>query len=177
MGGCGDHGGSYGDDGAGAATFHFEIQSILSSPCTETERLTPSRCCGRCGGRPGPRPWPLRPAAPWPRRPSCRVRRWGSVRCSPLTYSDRLGVLYRLSAALSHTLHGLHSPPPYPADEVDVVVIGGGSIGASVAYHLQDRGLSVCLLERDRLTSGTTWHSAGMLWRLRPSDTDVELHT
>ena len=58
-----------------------------------------------------------------------------------------------------------------------MVVIGGGSIGASVAYRLQDRGLSVCLLERDRLTSGTTWHSAGMLWRLRPSDTDVELHT
>ena len=30
---------------------------------------------------------------------------------------------------------------------------------------------------KDNLTSGTTWHSAGMLWRLRPSDVDIELHT
>ena len=87
-------------------------------------------------------------------------------------------ILYRCPRpSLTPYLHVLPYPPPYPADEVDVVVIGGGSIGASVTYHLQDRGLSVCLLERDRLTSGTTWHSAGMLWRLRPSDTDVELHT
>ena len=78
---------------------------------------------------------------------------------------------------LTPYLHVLPYTPPYPADEVDVAVIGGGSIGASVTYHLQDRGLRTCLLERDRLTSGTTWHSAGMLWRLRPSDTDVELHT
>jgi hypothetical protein len=31
------------------------------------------------------------------------------------------------------------------------------------------------LLEKDKLTAGTTWHSAGLLWRLRPSDTDIEL--
>lgn len=31
------------------------------------------------------------------------------------------------------------------------------------------------LLERDQLTSGTTWHSAGLVWRLRPSDVEVEL--
>ena len=31
------------------------------------------------------------------------------------------------------------------------------------------------MLERDQLTSGTTWHSAGLVWRLRPSDVEVEL--
>lgn len=31
------------------------------------------------------------------------------------------------------------------------------------------------LLEKDKLTAGTTWHSAGLVWRLRPSDTDIEL--
>mmetsp|Transcript_10246 Transcript_10246/g.13443 ORF Transcript_10246/g.13443 Transcript_10246/m.13443 type:complete len:937 (+) Transcript_10246:534-3344(+) len=61
--------------------------------------------------------------------------------------------------------------------EADVVVIGGGSIGASTLYHLQKRGLNAILLEKDKLTSGTTWHSAGMLWRLRPSDSDIEMHT
>uniref|UniRef100_A0A8C4WCW2 Sarcosine dehydrogenase n=1 Tax=Gopherus evgoodei TaxID=1825980 RepID=A0A8C4WCW2_9SAUR len=34
---------------------------------------------------------------------------------------------------------------------------------------------NVVLLERDRLTSGTTWHTAGLLWQLRPSDVEVEL--
>jgi len=58
-----------------------------------------------------------------------------------------------------------------------VVVVGGGSVGMSVLYHLTVRGLRTVLLERHTLTAGTTWHSAGMLWRLRPSDVDVELHT
>ncbi|GBG33307.1 Sarcosine dehydrogenase, mitochondrial [Hondaea fermentalgiana] len=62
-------------------------------------------------------------------------------------------------------------------EEADVVVVGGGSIGSSVLYHLQERGLNAVLLEKDQLTAGTTWHSAGMLWRLRPSDIDVQLHT
>ncbi len=45
-----------------------------------------------------------------------------------------------------------------------VVVIGGGVIGASVAYHLAHLGWrDVVLLERDRLTSGTTWHAAGLV--------------
>ena len=45
-----------------------------------------------------------------------------------------------------------------------VVVIGGGVIGASVAYHLAKMGWKdVVLLERDRLTSGTTWHAAGLI--------------
>jgi glycine cleavage system aminomethyltransferase T/glycine/D-amino acid oxidase-like deaminating enzyme len=45
-----------------------------------------------------------------------------------------------------------------------VVVVGGGIIGTSVAYHLAHLGCKdVVLLERDRLTSGTTWHAAGLM--------------
>jgi glycine/D-amino acid oxidase-like deaminating enzyme len=50
-----------------------------------------------------------------------------------------------------------------PAD-ARVVVIGGGIIGCSVAYHLVHMGCrDVVLLERDRITSGTTWHAAGLM--------------
>ncbi len=49
-------------------------------------------------------------------------------------------------------------------DRARVVVVGGGVIGASVAYHLAHLGMpDVVLLERDRLTSGTTWHAAGLM--------------
>jgi 4-methylaminobutanoate oxidase (formaldehyde-forming) len=45
-----------------------------------------------------------------------------------------------------------------------VVVIGGGIIGCSVAYHLADMGCKeVVLLEQSQLTSGTTWHAAGLM--------------
>src|SRR3954470_14911394 len=45
-----------------------------------------------------------------------------------------------------------------------VVVISGGVIGSSVAYHLAHAGWTdVLVLERDRLTSGTTWHAAGLM--------------
>ena len=45
-----------------------------------------------------------------------------------------------------------------------VVIIGGGVIGASIAYHLAHLGITdVLVLERDRLTSGTTWHAAGLM--------------
>src|SRR6266480_4951445 len=49
-----------------------------------------------------------------------------------------------------------------------VVIIGGGIVGCSVAYHLAKRGCSdVLLLERRRLTCGTTWHAAGLVGQLR----------
>ena len=49
-------------------------------------------------------------------------------------------------------------------DRARVVIIGGGVIGTSVAYHLAKLGWTdVVLLERDQLTSGTTWHAAGLI--------------
>lgn len=54
--------------------------------------------------------------------------------------------------------------PPVVPGHARVVVIGGGVIGCSVAYHLAHMGCTdVVLLERDRLTSGTTWHAAGLI--------------
>ena len=51
-----------------------------------------------------------------------------------------------------------------------VVIIGGGVIGCSIAYHLTKIGWQdVVLLERKQLTSGTTWHAAGLVGQLRPS--------
>ena len=55
-------------------------------------------------------------------------------------------------------------------DCCEVVVVGGGVIGVSVAYHLAEAGIQdVVLLERKELTSGTTWHAAGLVGQLRTS--------
>ena len=55
-------------------------------------------------------------------------------------------------------------------NQARVVIIGGGVIGCSVAYHLAKLGWSdVVLLERKQLTSGTTWHAAGLIAQLRAS--------
>ena len=51
---------------------------------------------------------------------------------------------------------------------VRVVIIGGGVVGCSVAYHLAKQGWTdVLLLERKQLTCGTTWHAAGLIGQLR----------
>lgn len=57
----------------------------------------------------------------------------------------------------------------------DVVIIGGGSAGCHTLYHLAKRGVKGVLLERAKLTAGTTWHTAGLVWRLRPNDVDIQL--
>jgi heterotetrameric sarcosine oxidase gamma subunit len=57
-----------------------------------------------------------------------------------------------------------------------VVVIGGGVIGTSVAYHLTRLGWTdVLLLEQGRLSSGTTWHAAGLVGQLRASESGTRL--
>lgn len=57
-----------------------------------------------------------------------------------------------------------------------VVIIGGGVVGCSVAYHLAKLGWKdVVLLERKQLTSGTTWHAAGLIGQLRASQNMTKL--
>lgn len=58
----------------------------------------------------------------------------------------------------------------------DVVIVGGGIIGCSIAYHLAKLGITdVVLLERRQLTCGTTWHAAGLVPTLRATRTLTEL--
>ena len=57
-----------------------------------------------------------------------------------------------------------------------VVIIGGGVIGASVAYHLTKLGWSdVVILEQGTLSCGTTWHAAGLVGQLRASESGTRL--
>ncbi|MBB5374299.1 GcvT family protein [Acidocella aromatica] len=55
------------------------------------------------------------------------------------------------------------------------VIVGGGIIGCSTAYHLAKLGWEVVLLERHRLTSGSTWHAAGLVGQLRTSANITQL--
>jgi heterotetrameric sarcosine oxidase gamma subunit len=64
---------------------------------------------------------------------------------------------------------GAPGPSTLPS-RARVVVIGGGIVGTAVAFHLTERGWKdVVLLERKKLTSGTTWHAAGLVGQLRAS--------
>ena len=63
-------------------------------------------------------------------------------------------------------------------DQAQVVIIGGGVFGTSVAYHLAKAGWDdVMLLERDELTSGSTWHAAGPRRDQAPSSIDSSIST
>ncbi|XP_045326231.1 sarcosine dehydrogenase, mitochondrial isoform X4 [Leopardus geoffroyi] len=118
----------------------------------------------------------LRVAATCPRR----SRTWG-LGLRALT--GRAGPTAEKSVPYRRTLKDPQGPStvargpsqPLPGT-AHVVVIGGGSLGCQTLYHLAKLGVSgAVLLERERLTSGTTWHTAGLLWQLRPSDVEVEL--
>ena len=64
---------------------------------------------------------------------------------------------------------------PLPS-QAQVVVIGGGVIGTSVAYHLTKLGWTdVVLLEQGQLSSGTTWHAAGLVGQLRSTQGGTRL--
>ena len=66
---------------------------------------------------------------------------------------------------------------PLP-NRAQVVIVGGGVIGSSVAYHLAVLGISdVLVLERHRIASGTWWHAAGLVARVRGSHPMTELAT
>ncbi|RJE79834.1 FAD-dependent oxidoreductase [Paracoccus sp. JM45] len=63
-----------------------------------------------------------------------------------------------------------------PPKNARVVIVGGGVIGCSAAYHLTKLGWQdVVLLERKQLTSGTTWHAAGLIAQLRASQNMTRL--
>ena len=54
--------------------------------------------------------------------------------------------------------------------KTEIVIVGGGIVGASVAYHLAKLGRrDIVLLEQGRLTCGTTWHAAGLVGQMRPN--------
>jgi heterotetrameric sarcosine oxidase gamma subunit len=60
--------------------------------------------------------------------------------------------------------------------QAHVVIVGGGIVGASVAYHLTKLGWrDVVLLEQERLSGGTTWHAAGLVGQLRSSSNLTQL--
>ena len=59
-------------------------------------------------------------------------------------------------------------PLAEPPDRARVVIVGGGIIGSSIAYHLTKLGLTdVVVIERGTLTNGTTWHAAGLVSQIR----------
>jgi 4-methylaminobutanoate oxidase (formaldehyde-forming) len=61
-------------------------------------------------------------------------------------------------------------------ERADVVIVGGGVAGCSVAYHLTKLGITdVVLCERKQLTCGTTWHAAGLVTQLRATRRMTEL--
>src|SRR5262245_61536980 len=58
-----------------------------------------------------------------------------------------------------------------------VVIVGGGVIGCSIAYHLAKLGWKgVVLLEQNQLAGGTTWHAAGLIGRLRTTNSMTKIN-
>lgn len=94
----------------------------------------------------------------------------GYLNCRAVSHQLPSGNYYKKHNRYQSTLAAL-------PEKADFVVIGGGSIGCSTLYHLAKLGAGngSVLLEKGKLTCGTTWHTAGLIWRLRPSDVEIAL--
>src|ERR671918_2695092 len=91
---------------------------------------------------------------------ACREGRLAGEGRHPVTIPEKLANR-DLDASI---LAALDEPP----ERARVLIVGGGVIGSSIAYHLTRLGLTdVLVLERGRLTSGTTWHAAGLVSQVR----------
>ncbi|XP_051158865.1 sarcosine dehydrogenase, mitochondrial [Leptopilina boulardi] len=89
-------------------------------------------------------------------------------------WSDQIDKKFLLNKKKKSTSENIPSTVNLP-ESADVVIIGGGSAGCNALYNLAKNGKNAILLEKSKLTSGTTWHTAGMVWSLRPNDVEVEL--
>src|SRR5207247_9876163 len=70
----------------------------------------------------------------------------------------------------------LHDALPI-CKETKVVIVGGGIVGCSIAYHLAKLGWKdVVLLEQNQLAGGTTWHAAGLIGRLRTTNSMTRIN-
>src|SRR5215470_12197640 len=71
----------------------------------------------------------------------------------------------------------MNNPPPAVPTEAKVVIVGGGVFGCSIAYHLTKLGWKhVVLLEQNQLAGGTTWHAAGLIGRLRTTNSMTRIN-
>jgi len=101
-------------------------------------------------------------------RALCNVRNWivkqRKFAVLPARYSsDSVHKDVPYESSVHRQMKDVIEQEALPVD-ADAVVIGGGSVGCSAVYHLVKKQCrSVVLLEKDRITSGTTWHTAGKL--------------
>nr|CAD7453135.1 unnamed protein product [Timema tahoe] len=110
-----------------------------------------------------------------------RERRWASLHCRRLNTRKQLfsSMLPKPSGgSCSRASSALCSPSDdCLPDGAHTVIIGGGAVGCSIAYHLAKLGQKgVILLERSELTAGSTWHAAGLTALYHPTPNLKSLH-
>lgn len=80
------------------------------------------------------------------------------------------------NAWTARSINNMHDQPNLPA-EAKVIIVGGGIVGCSAAYHLAQFGWKdILLLEQNQLAGGTTWHAAGLVGRLRTSNSMTKIN-
>uniref|UniRef100_A0A336KQM0 CSON013804 protein n=1 Tax=Culicoides sonorensis TaxID=179676 RepID=A0A336KQM0_CULSO len=88
-------------------------------------------------------------------------------------YSIRFCSSKNTPSSSSSTKNGTNDPKlPLSAD---VIIVGGGVTGCSVLYQLSKKGVKAVLVERGKVTCGTTFHTAGLIWSLRPNALCLEV--